>query len=223
MTAVKICGLRTPEDAVSAALAGADMLGFIFAPAKRRVTPEIAREAISAVKRLQLARLPKFAGVFVNEAPERIESAGSFAGLDLVQLSGNESPEFAARMSLPVIKALHLGDAGQLEAVKRAAGDFLKRVPGISLLVDTLVPGHYGGTGQVGDWHMAADLAGMFPVILAGGLNPVNVAEAIRKVRPLAVDVSSGVETDGRKDAGKIAAFVRAAKAEGSGDEAADQ
>jgi phosphoribosylanthranilate isomerase len=218
MTLVKICGLRSPEDALQAAAAGADMLGFVFAPAKRQVTPEVARQAIVAAKSLRPDNQPQCVGVFVNDSLERIAQISILAGLDIIQLSGDEDPEFAAAVGLPVIKAIRPHPDAMLSA-EAAACRFVERLPGVIFVLDSAVPGRYGGTGIVGDWPTASRMAGRFPSILAGGLTPENVVEAILSVHPLAVDVSSGVETNGAKDADKLIAFVRAAKAGEAQDE----
>ncbi|MBX6341232.1 MAG: phosphoribosylanthranilate isomerase, partial [Thermomicrobiaceae bacterium] len=135
-------------------------------------------------------------------------------GLDLVQLSGDEPPDDLAALGRPAIKALRLGpDAGWDEARRLAERYLAGPAPAWALLVDAHVPGAYGGTGRRANWDLAARLAEEYPVILAGGLTPECVADAIEATRPLGVDVSSGVETDGVKDHEKIRAFVAAARA----------
>jgi phosphoribosylanthranilate isomerase len=218
MTTVKICGMRSPDDALKSAAAGADMLGFVFAPVKRQVSLEAARAAIKAVKNLRPVNPPRSVGVFVNDSLEHIHHTADFAGLDIIQLSGDEGPDFVAAIRLPVIKAIRTGPGGIQQALE-ITGIYVERVPGITFVFDSTVPGRYGGTGTLGDWKAAANLARRYPTILAGGLTPQNVAEAIRSVSPLAVDVSSGVETNGNKDADKITAFVRQAKGEEGLDE----
>lgn len=209
---VKICGLREPEHAVAAAEAGADLLGFIFAPARRQVTPEQARACIEAARAVAPGVLA--VGVFVDEAPEWIADVATAVGLDAAQLHGEEPPGFAAALPLPAIKAFkpRPGDAEEAVAVGIAA-HLGPRGGAIAALVDGYHPGSSGGMGVAADWDLSARLARRAPLLLAGGLAPENVATAIRQVRPLGVDVSSGVEFDGRKDAARIAAFVTAAKA----------
>ncbi|MEN9933827.1 MAG: hypothetical protein RLZZ387_406 [Chloroflexota bacterium] len=208
-TLVKICGLRTAEHALAALAAGADMLGFIFAPARRQVTPEAVAAIAREVRAAPGGQDITLTGVFVNEAPERIAAHAERCGLDAVQLSGDEplttAEALAGRL---VIKTLRLaGSASEAAWLAAAPRDDVR------LHVDAHVPGTYGGAGVIGDWERAAELARERPIILAGGLTPANVAEAIGRVRPWAVDVSSGVETDGIKDSARIRAFVDAARA----------
>ena len=198
MTRVKICGIRTASAALAAAEAGADAVGFVFYPRSPRfVTPEQAAE---------LARLlPPFlvrVGVFVNPPVELVERVADRVGLDLVQLHGDEPPEVCARLRHRVVKAFRVQGPEVLRQIRAY------RVSAV--LLDAHVPGRYGGTGWCFDWSLARQVDR--PVILSGGLTPENVAEAIRQARPYAVDVSSGVETDGEKDPRKIAAFVRAVR-----------
>ncbi len=141
-------------------------------------------------------------GVFVNAPVAVVEEVAGRVGLDLVQLHGDEPPEVCRRLRRRVVKAIRVDGP---DALRRAA-----RYAGCALLLDTHVPGHYGGTGVRFDWSWVRELG--CPVILSGGLTPENVGEAIRQVRPCAVDVSSGVETAGEKDPRKIAAFVRAVR-----------
>jgi len=202
MVRVKICGITTVEDALHAAASGADALGFVFFDKSPRcVTPAAAREIIT--------ELPPFitaVGLFVNEAPERIGQIVESCGLDLIQLHGDEPPEACLFPPRRVIKALRVRDAASL------AGHEAYQVS--ALLLDAWVAGTYGGTGHTFSWEQAAKVAGERPVVLAGGLTPENVAQAVREVHPWAVDVSSGVEsTPGRKDPAKVAAFIRNAKA----------
>ncbi|PLX96808.1 MAG: phosphoribosylanthranilate isomerase [Desulfuromonas sp.] len=198
---VKICGITRVEDALHACMSGADALGFVFyAKSSRCVTPEKAKEIVAA--------LPPFVttvGLFVNETPVRIREIVATVGLDVVQLHGDESPEACAYAPQRVVKALRVKDAASL-------ADHTDYTTS-ALLLDAWVAGAYGGTGEVFNWDLAAEVARKRPVILAGGLTPENVAQAITAVQPYAVDVSSGVESaPGKKDATKVAAFIRAAK-----------
>ena len=199
---VKICGLRTVEHALVAAAAGADLLGLVFAPSRRQVTLSEAAIIASAVQRLPTPR-PRLVGLFVHEQPERIDAIAQQIGLDLVQLSGDEPVSDAAVITAPIIKAIRM-DGSQRET------DWLQQP--VTFLVDAHVPGSYGGTGVRADWARAALLAQQRPLLLAGGLNAENVAAAIVAVRPLGVDVSSGVERDGRKDTLLIETFIAAAR-----------
>lgn len=209
---VKICSLLQPADGRVAAAAGADLVGLIFAPARRQITPATAAQIIAALRDAS-DHPPRTVGVFVDEAPARINALADALDLDLVQLSGDEPPEVLAALDRPALKALRLAPGTTLEAARRLAERYLAApVPPLALTVESRVPGAHGGTGTLADWDLAAHLAAEYPIILAGGLTPDNVAAAIAAVQPLGVDVSSGVETDRAKDPDKIRAFVRTAK-----------
>jgi len=191
MVRVKICGLTNWEDAWSAMESGADALGFIFAESPRRITPEQAKVIID--------RLPPFSttvGVFVNEEPARIKEIISFCGLDLVQLHGDESPDICRDLMPRSIKSFRIQNERDIKNIKRYRGVVR------AILLDTFQKGKAGGTGKTFDWSLAlkAGEAGL-PVILAGGLGPVNIQEAVSTVKPYAVDVNSGIEErPGKKD-----------------------
>jgi phosphoribosylanthranilate isomerase len=207
MTIVKICGLRTAEHALAALEAGADLLGFIFAPARRQVSPAEIMAIGAAVRAAPGGDRVGLVGVFVNETAERMVATAAECGLDALQLSGDEAPQIMRELpqSLAIIKAIRLiGDDAE-----QAWWD----VDGARLLVDAHVPGAYGGAGVVADWERAAQLAHNRSIVLAGGLTPDNVGAAIGQVRPGGVDVSSGVEIDGVKDSARIRAFVAAVRA----------
>jgi len=201
-TRVKICGITRIEDAIAAAQAGADAIGFVFDPkSPRHIHPDQA---------LKIARaLPPFitiVGLFVNAAPDTIEGVLSHVPLDLIQFHGNEKPEQCRRYHRSYIKAIHMKPEVDLREMARLYGD------ATGLLLDTYVVDAAGGSGQAFDWNRIPQDLGK-PVILAGGLTPANVTEAVRKVRPFAVDVSSGVElSKGVKDARKIANFIEAVR-----------
>lgn len=201
---VKVCGLRRRADFEAAVEAGADFVGFVFAPSRRQVTPAQVR-AIGAG--FGGRGRPLLVGVFVNPDPAELEAVIAYCRLDRVQLSGNEPPELCRRVPVPVWKTIHLAGPESLDLADRYAGlvEFLH--------LDAYVPGRYGGTGTRPDWALAAGLARTYPVILAGGLTPETVGPAVEVVRPAGVDVSSGVETDGRKDPAKVRAFVQRARA----------
>jgi phosphoribosylanthranilate isomerase len=201
MVRVKICGITRLEDALAAAHAGADALGFNFWPkSKRYVDPRTAGGII--------ARLPPFVaavGVFVDPTREEALRAAELSGVHWLQLHGDESPELCASLPLPVIKGIRVRDRASLDRL--GAYD----VAGFLLDADT---SGYGGSGETFDWSLAAEAARRAPVVLAGGLSPGNVADAVRQVRPWAVDVASGVESaPGIKDHEKTARFIREAKA----------
>jgi len=224
VTLVKICGLREPAHALAAAEAGADFIGLVFAESRRRVSVEQARAIARAlgepllaasgggaahVETLLRRKRPLVVGVFADADAEAINRTADAVGLDLVQLSGDEPPDICDKLSRPVLKAVKV--KGSTSAEDIIAG--LR--PGAVPLLDTHAEGALGGTGQTFDWSVAAEVARRFPIVLAGGLTPQNVGEAVRRVRPWAVDASSGVETDGVKDVGKIRAFVAAVKETG--------
>jgi phosphoribosylanthranilate isomerase len=225
MTIVKICGVRRLIDARAAVEAGADIIGFTFWPGtKRYIAPEQAAEVIAAL-RAEGGPLPLFSGLFVNAEPAVIATTVARCGLDLVQLSGDETAEDVARLDMPLLMAMRALPGEDVDALRERL-HILRRAarslpPGplgqpLTPLIDAHVPGQYGGTGQTSDWPVAAALAAGERIMLAGGLKPENVADAVRTVRPWGVDVASGVEITGQpgvKDAGRIAAFIQAARA----------
>jgi phosphoribosylanthranilate isomerase len=213
-TVVKVCGIREPAHALAALQAGADFIGMILAPSRRRITVNEAARIVAAVKGASVSP-PRLVGVFVDAPEEEVNRAAHEAGLDFVQLSGREDEDYLERMEVPAIKTVHvpsrMPDPVAWLSIKR-------RLSGLTALgviphLDTLVDGQAGGTGQAFDWSVAAQGVGLIDYLLAGGLTPENVAGAIARLHPWGVDVSSGVETNGVKDPAKIAAFVRAAKA----------
>lgn len=194
---VKICGITTSETAEAAAAAGADFIGFVFAASRRKITPErakmIARSLSSSVKTV---------GVFVNETVEQMVNIAEYVGLDYLQLHGDEGEAVSKQLPRPVIKAFSVKD----KSIKN-----IMNYPCDYYLIDS--PG--GGTGKSFDWKLLDKFnLDASKLILAGGLNPENVQEAIRVVKPAGVDVSSGVETNGAKDIKKIKQFIHAAKNE---------
>lgn len=199
---VKICGITRLQDLQTACEAGADALGFVFyEKSPRQVTVEAAAALVRA--------LPPFVqsvGLFVNAEPAFIERVLQAAPLDLLQFHGDETPADCARYGRPYVKAVRVNPDTDL---LKCAADF---DAARGLLLDAWVPGVPGGTGERFDWNLIPpDLPA--PVILSGGLTPDNVADAVRRVRPWAVDVSSGVEVSkGIKDAHKIAQFIAKAK-----------
>ncbi len=215
MTIVKICGLRTIEHALAAVEAGADLLGFIFAPARRQVSRAEVAAIGAAVRAAPGGSRVGLVGVFVDEPAGHMLDIAGACGLDALQLSGDEAAAIVGELCAEgadraIIKTLRLAGA-DTEQGWLAAG------PPVRLHVDAHVPGAYGGAGVVADWDRAAELARRRAIILAGGLTPSNVARAIAQVQPWGVDVSSGVETDGIKDSAKIRAFVAAVRAADQG------
>jgi phosphoribosylanthranilate isomerase len=197
---VKICGVTRLEDALLAARLGADALGFNFwRGSKRFVSPAAAGEVVR--------RLPPGVsafGVFVDPSRDEVLAAVGASGVGVVQLHGDEPPALCVSLGVPVVKAVRLAtsrDLAQLASYEVSA-----------FLLDTPSPG-YGGSGRTCDWGLAAEVARELPAVLAGGLSPENVADAVRAVRPLAVDVASGVESaPGVKDAARMEQFIRRAK-----------
>ena len=219
---IKICGLREPAHARAAVDAGADFLGVMFAESSRQVSVEGARvirallgprleiddSTAAAVARVRdRAGQPLLVGVFAGQTAEEINRIAAAADLDLVQLSGGEPAALAAELTRPALRALHVGAETDAAALLAEA----QQPPATITMLDTQTDRH-GGSGIPFDWDVARDVAAQRPLMLAGGLTPANVAEAVGQVRPWAVDVSSGVETDGRKDAAKIVAFIHAAR-----------
>ncbi len=214
---VKICGITRPEWAVAAAEAGADAIGLVFAESPRRVSPLEASRIVAA--------LPPWVapvGVFVDEPPARLLLVAASAGLATIQLQGDEPPDVPSKLApLKVVKALRIGVPADVEAARRwrAAAEQFWRVPD-AYLVDASVPGGAkGGTGERADWRLAARMVaeGFWPLILAGGLGPENVAEAIAVVRPWGVDASSALEIEpGVKSPELIRAFVQAVRKAGA-------
>ncbi len=202
---IKICGITNTEDAGVAVTAGADALGFVmYRKSPRWVEPAVARSII--------AGLPPFVlpvGVFVNEEAERVRALMDECGFALAQLHGDESSLYCQNLGRPALKALRLKDRGTFLAL----AEFQGRANVRGFLIDAFSEQAYGGTGKTVDWTLAQDAARSTPIILAGGLTPTNVAEAIAQVRPYGVDVSSGVEqSPGKKDLDKVKAFIHAAR-----------
>jgi phosphoribosylanthranilate isomerase len=210
---IKVCGLREPVHAVAAVEAGADLIGFVFAPGRRRVTAGEAALAIAAARGAVRSRRVLAVGVFVDAPAEEMNRAADEADLDLFQLHGDEEPALLARLNRPAIKALRPrpGDAAASVAARVARFATAPRPPA-AYLIDGWDPAAHGGTGVRADWALVGAVAAQAPVILAGGLTPENVASAIATAAPLGVDVSSGVETGGNKDPERIAAWVANAR-----------
>jgi phosphoribosylanthranilate isomerase len=211
---VKICGLREPEHAAVAAAAGADLLGFIFAPARRQVTPAEARTAIAAARSAAGPRGILAVGVFVDAAADAVNDTAATAMLDLVQLHGNEPAAMIEELIVPALKVFRPRPGDDPDEIEKEIERYLSAPrPPVAVVVDGYSERGAGGEGVGADWSTAARLAVGRPFVLAGGLTPENVGEAIERVSPTGVDVSSGVETDGIKDPRRIATFVSAARA----------
>jgi len=198
-TRVKICGITRPQDARAAAALGADAVGLVFWPRSPRAVDVAQARAVAAA-------LPPFVtrvGLFVDAGPEELAAVLAAVPLDLLQFHGDESPAQCRAAGRPYLKAVRMRPGVDLLRFEREYAD------AAGLLVDAYRPGQPGGTGATFDWELLPREPGL-PLVLAGGLDPGNVAEAVRRVRPWAVDVSGGVEADkGIKDAAKMAAFMQ--------------
>lgn len=204
-TRTKICGLTRPEDAAAAVAAGADALGLVFyPPSPRAVSPLQAADVVADV--------PAFVtltALFVNPTAEQVQSVLDVVRIDLLQFHGDEDEAFCAQFNRPYIKAIRVRQASDVVA------SFVRFPGALAILLDSYKPGVPGGTGETFDWSLVPESDDLKPIILAGGLKPDNVAYAIERVKPFAVDVSGGVEAEldgvaqkGIKDHGKINAFL---------------
>jgi phosphoribosylanthranilate isomerase len=207
---IKICGLTRSEDVRRAITLGADYLGFIFASSPRRVAPETVQAILENLEAGQslMPERPERVGVFVNADGEFVRETALRTGLTVLQLHGDESPDYCAQFELPVVKVLRIRDRGIFEQVP----DY----PTPYILLEPYVRGKHGGTGVQADWALAAELVRTFPdrrFFLAGGLGPENVQAALAAVRPFAVDASSALESrPGIKDKQKMKKFFDAVR-----------
>ncbi len=200
--AVKICGITSVENAQAVELAGADAVGLMFYEGSpRHITLEQAKAIVDSLSN-SIARV----GVFVNSDESFVRQAMEICTLNMLQFHGNEIPEYCKRFEVMTLKAIRVSGESSLEVMERYSTD--------GFLLDTFTDKALGGTGETFNWELAKKATEKErPIFLAGGLTPENVAEAVKAVRPFAVDVSSGVESEpGKKDAAKVRAFVAAAK-----------
>lgn len=204
-TKVKICGITSAEDAAVAVEAGADALGFVFyRKSPRYIEPLVAKQIIMSLPPLVTA-----VGVFVDEEQQTVRNLMDDCGLSLAQLHGQESAAYCQELGRPVLKALRVKDRSSFLAL----AEFQGRAGVRGFVLDAFSDQAYGGTGQVIDWELAAEVARAAHILLAGGLTQDNVAQAIQSVQPYGVDVSSGVEREpGKKDHEKVRAFIHAAR-----------
>lgn len=208
MTIIKICGIKTLKDALAAIEAGADYLGFNFYPKSVRFIEKESCAKITSVLKKEHPQI-RLVGVFVNSPMDEVKNILETCHLDLAQLHGDEAPEMLESLNGKAFKAIRLTS----ESAETSVYPFLKSALLPAMLVDAAVKGVYGGSGVTADWSAAAELAKKYPLLLAGGLTPENVADAVRQVKPWGVDVASGVESAaGEKDASKMSAFVKAVK-----------
>ena len=208
MTRVKICGIKEKTHALAVIEAGGDFIGLVFAPSQRQVTLARAQEIVDTVK--ETSDTTAVVGVFVNMPAHEVNRVADACNLDWVQLSGDEPWEYYRQITKPLIKAVRVGwgqRPEKIDADLTSGARVLSNQRHIYLL-DSRVKGKYGGTGMTFDWGLSRSAAERFPVIIAGGLTPENVAQAIEIVVPWGVDVSSGVEVSGVKDIVKIRAFI---------------
>jgi len=207
---IKICGLTRIEDARLAAELGVEYLGFIFAKSPRRVAAEAAGAILRTLEQERQGgmRPVERVGVFVNASGEDILSTARQASLTMLQLHGDEDPDFCSQFELPVIKALRILDRGIFDLVRGYDIPYI--------LLEPYLPGKYGGTGVQANWQLASELVSTFPekmFFLAGGLGPGNVKAALSAVRPFAVDASSALENrPGIKDRQKMKSFIKAVR-----------
>ena len=221
MIRAKICGIRRTEDAIIAAEAGADFFGLVFVPERRRrLEAGVAAEIVEELRTL-IPDPPKAVGLFADQPLDGVAETIKSCGLDLAQLCGQESPDYcrqvADRTGAEIIKVMHVSASETVDGVGNGGSVEARLAPyleaGCHITLDRLVEGLQGGTGQSFDWDVAAQLSRMgYRFLLAGGLTPENVGQAVKQVNPWGVDVSTGVETNGLKDEEKIRAFIRNAR-----------
>lgn len=198
MVRVKICGINNIEDALLAVKLGAHAIGFVFAESPRRIEPKKAQRIVESLP-LFVSRV----GVFVNEEIERVKEIAGLYDLDVLQFHGEEDPSYCQAFRQKVIKAIRVKNHSSLEQISKYKVD--------AFLLDTYVEDVPGGTGKRFDWEIACEAKKYGKIVLSGGLDPTNISEAIERVEPYAVDVSSGVEIiPGKKDPQKLEAFFRA-------------
>ena len=217
MIKFKICGIRTADHALAAAEGGASFMGFVFVEGVRRQLAVDEAQAIIGEYRARLADAPGpgLVGLFADQPANFVVSVVEQCGLDYVQLCGSEGTDYWARMPVPVLRAVRVRDEGDLDAVINDTIQTVRTIVehGQTPHLDTYRPESPGGTGHTFDWNIAAAVTRQFRTVLAGGLTPENVGDAIAATRPWCVDVSSGVETDGVKDTARIREFAAAVRA----------
>ena len=211
MTTVKICGIKSLDSALAAAKAGAGFLGIVFEPhSKRYLGPDSSKALIDSFKVHWNLDRPLWVGVFANQPLEEVNHILNYCNLDVAQLSGQETPGYCENVIRPVLKVIHINDDAPTETSLRDADRLLTKYKETCdlLMLDTFKQGVLGGTGQQFNWDIGMELSTRHSLMLAGGLNPENVSQAILTMQPWGLDVSSGVETNGEKDVSKIASFI---------------
>ena len=208
---VKICGIRETDAALAAAQSGADFIGVVFVPVRRRRLDEDKALRVISTLRNEVEAPPKVVGLFADQPLTEVHRTTRYCNLDMVQLCGVESLDYCDQVGVPVIKVVHVSSSLDVgDGVNRLSEEMtILDQHGHLTTLDRRVEGLQGGTGQSFNWDIAAGLSTKgFSFLLAGGLTPENVGPAVHSVRPWGVDVSSGVETDGVKDEKKIRAFI---------------
>ena len=212
MTHIKIDGIKEEAHAIAVAKAGVDFMGLVFATSPRQVTPYYAKKIIELMRKRENST--EVVGVFVNTEVGKVNRIADLCGLDWVQLHGDEPWVCCRELNRPVIKVVRVSRNFKPETIiaNLNRGEKILAKQKHIFLIDSNVPEKYGGTGQPFNWKLARPIAEKFPVIIAGGLTPENVREAIHIIEPWGVDVSTGVETKGAKDLDKILKFINAVK-----------
>jgi phosphoribosylanthranilate isomerase len=212
MTYIKICGIKQENHALAAVKAGADAIGLVFAPSPRRVNLEQAQKISIAIR--QSGYRVEVVGIFVNSHPTTVNAIAENCHLDRVQLSGDESWEYCREIARPLIKSVRVkrGQSADEVCANLTEGAGVLGQQKYIFLLDSQVRGKYGGTGKVFNWNLASQISREYPIILAGGLTPENVTQALKRVAPWGVDVSSGVEAGRVKHVSRIRAFIAAVR-----------
>jgi len=208
VTRIKICGLSEIEHAIAACEAGADYVGLVFAASRRQVSPEKALRLVTAIR--SLPTHSAIVGVFVNSPADEVNQIADYCLLDYVQLSGDETWDYCRTIKQPIIKTVHISSNNKVNSVldEIRTGYETELPQDFICLLDSRTGESYGGTGKRFDWQLAQPITASYPVIVAGGLNPFNVGELIQNAAPWGVDVSSGVEINGKKDISTIKYFI---------------
>jgi phosphoribosylanthranilate isomerase len=212
MTKIKICGISKLAHVLETANLGIDFLGLVFAKSPRQISPGKARELVEIAHKSNNRSL--MVGVFVNHDVKEVNRIADYCPLDWVQLSGDESWEYCLEISKPIIKVIRIPTTGTVSDISAdlTKGDKVVNRKNIIVLLDTMTPNSYGGSGHNFNWQLVKNVKSKFPLIIAGGLTPDNVSRLIKQIRPWGVDVSSGVEINGIKDISRIKSFVQAVR-----------
>jgi phosphoribosylanthranilate isomerase len=206
---IKICGLGDVSTTLVAIESGATTIGFMLAESRRQVSPQ---DVATILEQLPPDR-PPATGVTVNLSPSAIQHIVMTAGIDIVQLSGDESIDILDDLDMSIWKAFRFAPGTTIDMARAEVEPWVSGAKPVDVvLIDAAVPGRYGGTGHRADWTLVSTLAELYPVVLAGGLSSENVAEGIGQVRPMGVDVSSGVEVNGKKSPTRIREFIATSK-----------